>query len=155
MDFSQLDLIHMVRNASIVVQMVLALLLFFSIASWAIILIKYRYLRRAFGESAQFIDYFWKSRDLTDAYARSKQLVGSPVARIFRVGYLELRKLGPLGPRGGEESEGGEPQSLATRTFGVTSLQRTMRRAISTEMTRMAQMVPFLATTASASMPIT
>jgi biopolymer transport protein TolQ len=147
MGAGKLELLRMVFGAGLVVQLVLLTLVAFSIVSWAIILIKYRYLRRAFGESAQFIDYFWKSRDLTDAYARSKQLVGSPVARIFRVGYLELRKLGPLGPRGGEESEGGEPQSLATRTFGVTSLQRTMRRAISTEMTRMTQMVPFLATT--------
>jgi len=69
----------MVRNAGIVVQMVLGLLLFFSVSSWAIILIKYRYIRRALRESAEFSDYFWKSRDFSNAFAKAKSLPGSPL----------------------------------------------------------------------------
>ena len=82
MGSAKLDIVHMVMNAGPVVQLVLLLLVFFSISSWAIILVKYRYMRRAFRESALFIEFFWKSRDLTDAFTKSKQLQGSPVARI-------------------------------------------------------------------------
>jgi biopolymer transport protein TolQ len=134
----------MIAGAGVVVQLVLLLLILFSIVTWAIILIKYRYLRRAFSESGAFIEFFWKSRDLTDAFARSKQLQGSPVARVFRVGYLELRKLSQP-PAGGEPAPGAP--SLASRSIGVTNIKRALRRAINTEMTRMTQMIPFLATT--------
>jgi biopolymer transport protein TolQ len=140
MGSAKLDIVHMVMNAGPVVQLVLLLLVFFSISSWAIILVKYRYMRRAFRESALFIEFFWKSRDLTDAFTKSKQLQGSPVARIFRVAYLELRKLS----KHGAPAEG---NSLGARTGGIDNVKRALRRAINTETTRMTQMVPFLATT--------
>lgn len=144
MNADPLDLIHMISGSGLVVQMVLLLLILFSITTWAIILVKYRYIRRAFNESAAFVEFFWKSRDLTDAFARSKQLQGSPVARVFRVAYLELRKVGQS-PVAQEPKSGAH--SLATRSVGVTNIKRALRRAITTEMTRMTQMVPFLATT--------
>jgi biopolymer transport protein TolQ len=144
MNQADFDLLRIVFNAGPVVQLVLMVLVFFSIASWAIILLKYRYIRRAFRESALFIDFFWKSRDLTDAFGKSKQLQGSPVARIFRMGYLELRKLSKPAH---EVVPAGESPSIATRGGGIETIKRTLRRAINTEMTRMTQMVPFLATT--------
>jgi biopolymer transport protein TolQ len=135
------------------VQFVMLLLLFFSIMSWAIILIKYRYIRKAFKESAEFTDFFWKSRDLSNAFAKAKQLHGSPLARIFRIGYVELKKTSqsatqPSEPNAAVNKPGGN-QSMAmdTRFTGTDNVQRALRRAIATEMTRMTQMVPFLATT--------
>ena len=53
MSAAQIDLVHMISNASTIVQLVLLLLLFFSVASWAIILIKYRYIKRAFKQSVE------------------------------------------------------------------------------------------------------
>lgn len=138
------DVIHMILNAGLVVQLVLLLLVVFSISSWAIILIKYRYMRRAYRESSLFIDFFWKSRDLTDAFGKSKQLQGSPIARIFRVGYMELRKLSKTTPGA---SSGEDSPSLISRVGGIDNIKRSLRRAINTEMTRMTKMVPFLATT--------
>jgi biopolymer transport protein TolQ len=143
----KLDILHMVLNAGPVVQLVLLLLVLFSISSWAIILIKYRYMRRAFRESALFIEFFWKSRDLTDAFTKSKQLQASPVARIFRVAYLELRKLSKQGAPADATRRPAEGTSLGTRTGGIDNVKRALRRAINTETTRMTQMVPFLATT--------
>ncbi len=136
------DVIRMIFNAGPVVQLVLLLLVVFSISTWAIILIKYRYMRQAYRESSLFVDFFWKSRDLTDAFGKSKQLQGSPVARIFRVGYMELRKLSKPAP--GSRDAG---PSLGSRVAGVDNIKRALRRAINTEMTRMTKMVPFLATT--------
>jgi biopolymer transport protein TolQ len=146
----QVDLIHMIRNAGLMVQLVLLLLLFFSITSWAIILIKYRYIKRSFRQSAEFTDFFWKSRDLSNAFAKAKQLNGSPLARIFRIGYVELKKLSPSGSQtdsGASQSTGGNGLSLNSRFTGMDNVKRALRRAITTEMTRMTQMVPFLATT--------
>ena len=92
-----MNVFKMILSAGLMVQFVLLLLFSFSVATWAIILIKFRYLRRAFSESANFTGFFWKSRSLSDAFARSKQLRSSPVARIFRIGYLELKKLDQSG----------------------------------------------------------
>jgi biopolymer transport protein TolQ len=89
----EIDYFHLIANASLVVQFVLLLLLLFSVASWTIIIIKFRYLRKAFLESAAFTEYFWKSRDLSGAFAKAKQFHISPVARVFRIGYLELKRI--------------------------------------------------------------
>jgi biopolymer transport protein TolQ len=125
-------------------------LLFFSIMSWAIILIKYRYIRRAYKESHEFTDFFWKSRDLSNAFAKAKQLPGSPVARIFRIGYVELKKLSQSAASASpvvNQPAGSKNMSLDARFTGTDNIKRALRRAITTEMTRMSQMVPFLATT--------
>jgi biopolymer transport protein TolQ len=147
---AKIDLIHIVSNAGLMVQCVLLLLLFFSITSWAIILIKYRYIRKAFRESAEFTDFFWKSRDLSNAFAKAKQLHGSPLARIFRIGYVELKKTSQTGSQPGSSassSTGGQNLALNARFTGTDNVKRALRRAINTEMTRVTQMVPFLATT--------
>ena len=150
MGIAQLDIVHMIGNAGHMVQFVMLLLLFFSIMSWAIILIKYRYIRRAYKESAEFTDFFWKSRDLSNAFAKAKQLHGSPLARIFRIGYVELKKMSqsaaPADPPVSKPA-GSQSMSLDARFTGTDNIKRALRRAITTEMTRITQMVPFLATT--------
>ena len=143
----QMDYIHIIGNASLMVKLVLLVLLFFSVMSWAIIIIKIRYIRKAFKESDIFVDYFWKSRDLASAFTKAKQLSGSPVARIFRIGYAELRKLSPGGKRDDAAQSDATPPSLRQGFSGSDNVKRALRRAINTEMTRVSQMVPFLATT--------
>ena len=146
---SQMNLIHMISNACLMVQFVMALLLIFSIVSWSIILIKYLYIRKAYKESAYFIDFFWKSRDLSEAFAKAKQFRGSPIARIFRIGYLELKKLTQSGVpiKSSQSSETAPNSSLGTKFTGTDNIKRALRRSINTEIAQMTQMVPFLATT--------
>jgi biopolymer transport protein TolQ len=143
---TEIDIIQIIGNAGLMVRFVLLLLLFFSVTSWAIIIIKWRYIRQAFRESTQFTDFFWKSRDLASAYAKAKQMAGCPVARIFRIGYVELKKISGSGrlSDGGHPDEGGA--SMTTRISGVDNVKRALRRAITSETNRMTQMVPFLAT---------
>ena len=103
---------------------------------------------KAFRESARFTDFFWKSRDLSNAFLKAKQLGSSPVARVFRVGYLELKKLSKSGvPISQSQSTETETSSLSSMFTGTDNVKRALRRAINTEMTKMTQMVPFLATT--------
>jgi len=126
---------------------VLLLLLFFSITSWAIILIKFRYIKRAYQESATFTELFWKSKDLSNAYRQAKELEGSPIARIFRIGYVELKKISQSGISESGDNQADRTSGLSTRFAGMDNIKRALRRAINTETTRMTQMVPFLATT--------
>jgi len=150
MDPSKIDILNMIMNAGLMVQFVLLLLLFFSVTSWGIMILKYRYIKKAFSESAEFIDFFWKSRNLSNAFSQAKLLRGSPVARIFRVGYVELKKLSRSGGKMTSESEHSsetESASLSSRFTGIDNVKRALRRAINAETTRMTRMVPFLATT--------
>jgi biopolymer transport protein TolQ len=140
-----IDIIQIVSSAGLMVQFVLLLLLFFSVTSWAIIIIKYMYIRRALRESTRFVEYFWKSRDLASAYVKAKQLTGCPVARIFRVGYVELKKVSQSGKGQSEGDDAG--LHMMGRFSGSDTVKRALRRAITSETTRMTQMVPFLATT--------
>ncbi len=150
---TEFDIIQILGNAGLMVRLVLLLLLFFSVTSWAIIIIKWRYIRRAYRESNLFIEYFWKSRDLAGAYTKAKQLAGCPIARIFRIGYVELKKISQAGrSSGGFASSGSDdaqdmPEPMKRRISGADNVKRALRRAINTETTRMTQMVPFLATT--------
>lgn len=144
---SGIDIFQIIGNAGWMVKFVLFLLLFFSVMSWTIIVLKWRYLQRAFRESTLFTEYFWKSRDLASAYAKAKELAGCPMARIFRIGYVELRKISQAGRSAAVGSgEEGMP-SMTGRISGGDNVKRALRRAISSETTRMTQMVPFLATT--------
>jgi biopolymer transport protein TolQ len=121
-------------------------LVFFSVASWAVILIKYNYIRKAFRESELFTDFFWKSRDLSDVFAKSKQLRNSPIARIFRIGYVELRKISQTSAASQADSQSRDA-GWQSRSTGLDNIKRALRRATNTEVIRMTQLVPFLATT--------
>ncbi len=141
MELGSINIIYMFSNAGLMVQFVLLLLLFFSITSWAIIMVKYRYLKQAYRESAIFTDLFWKSRSLSDAFVRSKQCHASPIARAFRVGYMELKKLNLAKKR--TVSQDVEEIGFS----GINNVSRALRRAGNTEIMKLSQMVPFLATT--------
>ncbi|MFZ0483512.1 MAG: protein TolQ [Desulfobacterales bacterium] len=150
MNSSNIDIFNMIIHAGPMVKFVLLLLLFFSITSWAIMIMKYRYIKKAFSESSEFIDFFWKSRNLSNAFSKAKQLRGSPIARIFRVGYAELKNLSRSGTSKKQESKRSsenEHTSLSARFTGIDNVKRALRRAINSETTRMIRMVPFLATT--------
>jgi biopolymer transport protein TolQ len=66
---------------------------------------------------------------------------------------VELKKMSQSGaqpnpPRtAGNQAAGSQNMSLDNRFTGTDNIKRALRRAIATEMTRMSQMVPFLATT--------
>jgi len=142
----RLDVIHMILNAGLMVQFVMLLLFLFSVASWAIILIKYFQIRKAYKESAFFVEYFWKSKDFSDAFSRAKGLQFSPIARAFRIAYLELRKIYTEGlPKNSNDDD-----KQITRDEGVKgfeNVKRALHRSSNTESIRLIQMVPFLATT--------
>jgi biopolymer transport protein TolQ len=65
-------------------KIVLLLLFFFSIISWAVILYKWRVFKTADREDQRFFTVFTKVRDLDELYRQSKRVDGSPSAKVFQ-----------------------------------------------------------------------
>jgi biopolymer transport protein TolQ len=86
------DIIQMIIHAGTIVKFVLLVLFVFSIISWAIIFMKYRLLKKARSETADFLELFWEDRDIKKVYRASDTLTYSPVARLFRAGYMEFNR---------------------------------------------------------------
>ncbi|HSP98202.1 MAG TPA: protein TolQ [Candidatus Dormibacteraeota bacterium] len=136
------DLLTMVTGSGPVVQAVLYLLVFFSVASWGIILYKARQIRTARRASDRFIETFWETKNLTTVHAASQEMADSPVAQVFRAGYQELVRL-TRAKRQAEEAQ------LSTDLGGVANVERAMRRAATQQLTSLERALTFLATTAS------
>ncbi len=81
--------IQLILQAGYVVKAVMLILLFFSIASWAIIFFKQRYFSKAGKESEQFLREYRTSRDSQGLYQATKNLMLSPIANLFRSVYSD------------------------------------------------------------------
>lgn len=79
-----------ILSTSIVVKLVLLILFFFSLASWAIIFYKLNYLNKAKKEDKEFLDLFWESKKLDYVYTATKNFNYSPIASMFNATYKEL-----------------------------------------------------------------
>ncbi|HVN86382.1 MAG TPA: protein TolQ [Candidatus Binatia bacterium] len=140
---AQESLVSMVAGTGLVVQVVLYLLISFSIISWGIILYKLRQVHTARRQSQRFVEMFWDTKNLTAIHTASQELKQSPVAQVFRAGYQELVRL----TRSKRSANPGE--EMATDLGGVENVERAMKRATSQELTQLEKALTFLATTAS------
>ena len=141
----QEGLVTMVAGSGPVVQLVLYILVLFSVLSWGIIFYKARQVRVARRQSQRFTDLFWDTKNLTTIHTASQELKLSPVAQVFRAGYQELVRL----TRAKRQSNPGEA-GLTTDLGGIDNVERAMKRAANQEITRLERALTFLATTASA-----
>ena len=132
-------------TAGPMVTFVMLLLLGFSLVSWTIIMVKHLSYRKARAETAFFIDTFWKSKNLADAYKVAKELASSPEASIFILGFNELQKLG----RSKIVKQGSE-ETLEMKLAGMDNLKRALRKAETKQVGRLGRYLSFLATTGSA-----
>ena len=144
------DVLELALHAGAVVKLVLIVLLFFSVLSWAIIIIKFRIFRKAEKESKAFLDHFWSSRNFSKAFMEAKKLVNSPVAAMFKSGYIDMEKIkkDKLQPSPSEaQVNQGAPRKLSE---DVSTIDRTLKRVAGTEMARLERTLTFLATTGNA-----
>lgn len=135
------DIIKMLVDAGLVVKLVLFVLLSFSVTSWAIIFLKFRYFRNAQQETAYFLELFWDSSELTNIYRESKELLFSPVAQLFRSGYSELLRISKL-----QEMSGTNENEPGMNNVSDT-VERALKRATISENSRMEKALGILATT--------
>lgn len=90
-----LNILHLVTQASFVVQLVMAVLLLVSMASWAAIFGKLIGLRQVRSGNEAFERDFWSGRNVQDLYAHSERKPGggAPMERLFVAGMREFLKL--------------------------------------------------------------
>jgi len=136
------DYVEIVLNSGPVVGAVLLLLLAASVVSWAIIVKKWMGLRKAQAQSGRFLETFWQSKRLDAIYQAAESLPASPLAAVFRTGYVELSKVAAR--------QKNAESAMSEQLGGIENVERALKRAAAAEVTQLESMVPFLGTTASA-----
>jgi biopolymer transport protein TolQ len=132
----------LIAGSGLMARFVLALLLLFSLISWAIILYKGLALHRAHSHSSTFLDVFRKSSKFSEVNSVCSQLKASPLVGVFQAGYLEVNQQ--------VRGSGTSPQSGGRPTVrSLDSLSRSLARAATVEATRLERRLSFLATTAT------
>lgn len=119
--------LHLIRDAGLVVRFVLLILLSFSIISWAIIIYKFILLSKIERETEEFQRAFGKSKDWDKLYQSTKRLSLSPAVNLFRAVHSA------------ESTEG----------INREGIKRTLKRVESLEEVRLERYLTFLATTGS------
>lgn len=139
-DFSPL---HAILSASWPVQLTLMVLVGMSVVTWAIIWAKKKYFQEMHDNNVPFLEKFWKAGSLDEIYNELERHQESSMARVFKAGYQELRKI----------ADSGLAQKSAEHKMpmlsGIDNLERSMRKSIDSEISSMESRLGFLATTGS------
>jgi biopolymer transport protein TolQ len=135
-----IDALDLMLQAGWLVQLVLLILLGFSIVSWALIYTKWRELRSAGEDSEAFLEVYHDG-SLDAAYDAGRSCDASPLANVFLAGYAEIHRMAKLaGKRAGRDLSERQLQTLSQH----------VRWAASREALRLERGLSFLATTGSA-----
>ena len=136
---NDLSFVHLILEASILVQIVMAMLVIASLVSWKIIFSKRGLIRRTKAASDEFESNFWSGGDLNTLYRDAGRRKGGSVgmASIFEAGFREFTRL--------SSQPDVKPDKL------VEESRRAMRVAQLREVDRLEQSLATLATIGSTS----
>lgn len=132
-----LSIVHLIAEASLLVQLVMALLMLASVVSWALIVQRGLYQAKAGRNFASFERRFWSGGDLTQLYKQSGANGDDGVEHIFRAGFKEFSRL--------------RQQPNTDKEAVMEGAMRAMRVAMSREREKLEASLPFLASVASVS----
>mgnify|MGYP001212073438 FL=1 len=134
-----LSFVHLVLNASVPVQIVMALLLAASLMSWWFIFIKLFAIKRAKRITERFEREFWGGGDINAMYQRISAERGSAgeMERIFEAGFREFMKL--------------RRQAGLSLNVIIDGTRRAMRATYQRELDGLESHLAFLATVGSVS----
>jgi len=136
---ADLSIVSLIRNASVLVQIVMGLLLIVSVLSWTMIFQRWRVMKKARLAADEFEEKFWSGGDLGSFYNQisSGRYVNSGMANIFEAGFKEFARLR-------------KQESIDAKAV-LEGSQRAMRVALTREADRLERSLPFLATVGSTS----
>ncbi|MCU7905697.1 MAG: protein TolQ [Candidatus Thiodiazotropha sp. (ex Epidulcina cf. delphinae)] len=136
---TDLTITHLILNAGLVVQFVIALLVFASLSSWSMIFDRMRTLKKAGRAADEFEGRFWSGGDLAELYRQIERETDqeSGMASIFRAGFREFARLRTKGHK--------DPMAM------VQGAQRSMRVSLNREVDRLENHLSTLATIGSTS----
>lgn len=128
------SLINLVTEAGAVAQVVLIVLLIFSVMSWAVAFSKYRLLKTSGVNTGRFLRVFRRANQLVELSTASEQYRPSPLVTVFEFGYREVaRQVNKYG-----------------RLQNGEALERSLRLGAGEELAHLQRNLGWLATTASA-----
>ena len=127
---------HLLATTGPVARIVLLILLFFSIFSWAIIFKKYRAFKSAYRQSQQFLRIFREGKKLSEIRASAEAMAGGLLPGVFLGGYREIQA---------QASYSENPGKPGIRS--LESVRRALQIASSEELSRMKHLLSWLATT--------
>ena len=124
-------------EAGIVVQLVILVLILFSVFSWAVIFFKRSTLKSAANQSRKFFAVFRKSKNLNEVNEAARRYRQSPLAALFRAGFKELSYQTKSNP---------SPTLSSTK---LESVNRSLVKASNRQISKLERMMSFLATCGS------
>ncbi len=142
---ADLDYVKLITEAHGVVLGVLIALFVFVALTIFVTFYKLVHVSMAQAQSITFLDKFWDSKRLDDIYRVAEQLKYSPIAAMFRAGYIELSKVKKAAAAAAQDQ-----QSMHERMDSAENVERALARARTSEQTKLENLLPFLATTGSA-----
>jgi biopolymer transport protein TolQ len=139
MNQQDLSILQLVAHASLGVQLVIALLLALSVASWAAIFRKHFTLAKVKAQNEEFERSFWSGASMNDLYNAAQQpgRETGPMERLFASGLREYQKL--------RERRITDPGTL------LDGARRAMRASLQREMDEVESHLSFLASVGSVS----
>lgn len=144
------DVWELVLHAGPVVKGVILILLLLSVCCWGIIILKFLLFRAAFKESEAFLNLFWESPQISQTFQEAKKLQQSPLAEIFRSGYIELQKTRDKKKNNSSRADNlSEAALVRPRRFGIGAVRRALEQAAVSEQSRLEKHLSLLATTGS------
>ncbi|HEX5337741.1 MAG TPA: protein TolQ [Gallionella sp.] len=135
-----LSFVHLISNASVLVQLVMGLLLLVSLMSWWYIFLKMFAIRSEAKLTAEFEDAFWRNPNLNELYQHANSAARADqgaLERIFAAGFAEFVKL--------KKQHGMDASAVMDGT------RRAMRATYQREMDRLESHLAFLASVGSVS----
>ncbi len=120
---------------------VVFILMCLSVISWAVILLKYQYLRRADAESRLFLSAFRKTKNPRELLKVAESKKYSPLATLFAEGYREAETI----IRSGTESKT-VPVKDEDATFLAQEIERAVKITTQDEVAYMERYLVFLGT---------
>jgi biopolymer transport protein TolQ len=120
-------------------KVIMMILLCFSVVSWAMILLKFQYLRKAEKESLAFLQVFRKTKNMDELLASANQMKFSPVATLFIEGHKEVDSIVKSLP-GGTVTE-------SDRSLVTEEIERSLQITAQDEVAYMERYLAFLGTT--------
>ena len=143
----QLSITAMIFHAGPIGQLVMFTLFIFSILSWTIVIRKARLFKKVQNDSEDFIETFWNSSNLNEAYTTASEFEYAPQAEVFIAGFNELEKINKIRNR---KDDNKRFETLDMQLATMDNLKRTVRKAASQKVNNYGSWLPFLATTGSA-----
>jgi biopolymer transport protein TolQ len=108
---------------------------------------KVRLFKKVRLDSEDFIETFWNSSTLSEAYNSAGEFEYSPQAEVFTAGFSELEKINKIRNR---KDQSKSPDTLDMQLATMDNLKRAIRKAADQKINSLGSNLPFLATTGSA-----